>query len=140
LPLPTGGGGVQKGRTIMPQDPSTALVRILYVEDDNLVREITCDLLSRESREVVAVATGEEALSVFQESRFDILVTDVSLPAMSGTELVRRVKQIAPEVPVILASGYRFEVDQLRLGPNVQTIVKPFDAPQIDALISDLCI
>jgi two-component system, cell cycle response regulator CpdR len=124
----------------MSQEQSTAPLRILYVEDDNLVREITCDLLSSESREVVAVATGEEALSMFQESRFDILVTDVSLPAMSGTELVRRVKGIAPEVPVILASGYRLELDALRLGPKVRTIVKPFDAPQIDALIEKLCV
>ena len=124
----------------MSQEQSTAPLRILYVEDDDLVREITCDLLSCELREVVAVATGEEALSTFQESRFDILVTDVSLPAMSGTELVRRVKGIAPEVPVILASGYRLELDDLRLGPNVRTIVNPFDAPQIDALIRTLCV
>ena len=124
----------------MSQEQSTAPLRILYVEDDDLVREITCDLLSCESREVVAVATGEEALSMFQASRFDVLVTDVSLPAMSGTELVRRVKGISPEVPVILASGYRLESGDLRLGPNVRTIVKPFDAPQIDALIRALCV
>jgi CheY-like chemotaxis protein len=114
-------------------------LRVLYIEDNALVREITCDLLADETREIVAVATGEEALTVFEESRFDIVVTDVSLPAMSGFELVRRVKQLAPGTPVILASGYPLDIEECRLGEQVRSITKPFDAPELEALIEDLC-
>ncbi len=121
---------------MMRQSPP---LRVLYIEDNALVREITCDLLADETREIVAVATGEEALTVFEESRFDIVVTDVSLPAMSGFELVRRVKQLAPGTPVILASGYPLDIEECRLGEQVRSITKPFDAPELEALIEDLC-
>jgi len=114
-------------------------LRVLYIEDNELVREITCDLLADDAREIVAVATGEEALCAFEASPFDIVVTDVSLPAMSGFELVRRVKQLAPSTPVILASGYPLNIDECRLGTQVRSITKPFEAPELQALIEDLC-
>jgi CheY-like chemotaxis protein len=113
--------------------------RVLYVEDNDLVREITCELLAADSREVVAVATGEEALDVFQASRFDIVVTDVSLPAMSGMDLVRELRKLAPSVPIILASGYPLDLEDMRLGLQIRAITKPFESPQLEALIQDLC-
>ena len=114
-------------------------LRVLYIEDDELVREITCELLADASLEVTAVATGEEALSEFRARRFDIMVTDVSLPAMSGLELVRQVKSIDPSMPVILASGYPLDPDDCRLGPRVKAITKPFNRPELDVLIQELC-
>lgn len=123
----------------MSHQQSKLPLRVLYIEDNELVREITCDLLAHDTREIVAVATGEEALSAFQESRFDIVVTDLSLPAMSGVDLVRHIKKIAPAVPVILASGYPLNLDDYRLGSTVRAITKPFDTLQLDALIQDLC-
>jgi CheY-like chemotaxis protein len=114
-------------------------VRVLYVEDNALVREITCELLAAENREVTAVATGEEALKAFQESRFDIVVTDISLPAMSGMDLVRHLKKLVPSVPIIVASGYPISSEDARLGSNIRAITKPFEAPQLEALIQDLC-
>jgi two-component system, cell cycle response regulator CpdR len=123
----------------MAQQESMSLLRVLYIEDNALVRELTCELLAHDAREIVAVATGEEALSAFKESRFDIVVTDISLPAMSGIDLVRHVKRLAPSVPVIVATGYPLDLDVCRLGPNIRAIEKPFGAPQMDALIQDLC-
>ena len=123
----------------MSQAPAKSPLRVLYIEDNALVREITCELLAMDDRDVVAVATGEEALSVFQKSRFDIVVTDVSLPAMSGFDLVRHVKKLSPSVPIILASGYPLNLDDAQLGANIRAITKPFDSPQLEALIEDLC-
>jgi two-component system, cell cycle response regulator CpdR len=118
---------------------NSSRLRVLYIEDNALVREITCDLLADEAREIVAVSTGEEGLCAFEESPFDIVVTDVSLPAMSGFELVRRVKQLAPSTPVILASGYPLDIEEFSLGSKVRTLTKPFDGPELEALIADLC-
>jgi two-component system cell cycle response regulator CpdR len=114
-------------------------VRVLYIEDNELVREITCDLLAGDLQEIVAVATAEEALSAFKASRFDIVVTDVSLPAMSGLDLVRHLKEITPSVPIILASGYHLDPNFFSLGPNIRAITKPFGAPELQALIQELC-
>ena len=112
---------------------------MLYIEDNALVREITCDLMAGDVREIVAVATGEEAISIFKTSRFDVVVTDVSLPAMSGLELMRHIKQAAPAMPIILASGYPLDPADYHLGPSIRAITKPFSPQDLRALIEELC-
>ncbi len=114
-------------------------LRILYVEDNPLVREVTSELLAQDEREVVARATAEEALDAFRERAFDVVITDVSLPVMSGLDLARNLLALRPNVPIILASGYALNSVVQHLGPNVRTIVKPFEARDIDSLITDLC-
>jgi two-component system cell cycle response regulator CpdR len=124
----------------MALERSRSPLRVLYIEDNALVRELTCELLADGSREVVAVATGEEALSAFNAKRFDLVLTDVSLPAMSGLELARRVKRIDPAVPIILATGYPLDPNDCQLGPQVKAITKPIHASDLDALIQQLCV
>jgi CheY-like chemotaxis protein len=121
-----------------PRTPQTPL-RILYVEDNPLVREVTCELLSQPTREVIATASAEEALGLFKPEDFDVVVTDVSLPVMSGLEMTRRILQAVPAMAVIIATGYRLQVDPRGLGPHVRVIEKPFDAPAIDGLLDELC-
>lgn len=118
---------------------STASKRVLYVEDNDLIREITCDLLADYALEVVPVASGEAGLEAFQSGDFDIVVTDVSLPAMSGVDFVREIKKLSPSVPVILASGYPLVLQEGQLGSDVRSITKPFEPVQLDALIQELC-
>ena len=112
---------------------------MLYVEDNALVREITCELLADDSREVTAVSSAEEALVALKENPFDIVVTDVSLPVMSGIDLAKQIQRLAPSMPVILASGYPLDTANLRLGAKIRAICKPFDTQQLDALIQELC-
>ena len=114
-------------------------LRILYVEDNDLVRAITHELLAQPSRTVVAVASAEEALKVFEAEVFDVVVTDVSLPAMSGLELARRLLQRAPAVPVIIATGYGLTSESTALGERIRIITKPFEQEQIDQLLEELC-
>jgi two-component system, cell cycle response regulator CpdR len=113
--------------------------RILYVEDNALVREVTAELLAQDQRHVIALGTAEEALHEFKEGSFDVVITDISLPEMSGLDLARSIHSIEPAVPIIIASGYAVTCEVSDLGPNVRTIVKPFEREQIDSLITDLC-
>jgi two-component system cell cycle response regulator CpdR len=113
-------------------------LRILYVEDNPLVREVTSELLLQDDRRIVASSTAEEALREFQEQTFDIVITDVSLPAMSGLDLARKILDITPGTAIIVASGYFLDLNVLKLGPTVRAIVKPFEAAEIDALIEEL--
>jgi two-component system, cell cycle sensor histidine kinase and response regulator CckA len=96
--------------------------RVLYVEDNHLVREITRELLAESGREIVAVSSAEDALRAFQNYPFDVLVTDLSLPAMSGVELIQSVQRIRPDIPVILASGYQLAIDEFHLGEHVRAL------------------
>jgi two-component system, cell cycle response regulator CpdR len=118
---------------------SATPLRILYVEDNPLVREVTFELLAQDQRRVVALATAEEALDEFRKNSFDVVITDVSLPVMSGLGLARNILTMKPETPIIIASGYASMSALENLGPNVRTIVKPFEAREIDSLIMDLC-
>jgi CheY-like chemotaxis protein len=118
--------------------PGTTL-RILYVEDNSIVREVTSELLAQDHRHIVALATAEEALHEFNEHPFDVVITDVSLPVMSGLDLARNILTLKPQAPIIIASGYPLTTVLHKMGPNVRTIVKPFDASEIDSLIMDLC-
>ena len=114
-------------------------LRILYVEDNELVREVTSELLAQDQRQIVSLATAEEALDEFKVKHFDVVITDISLPVMSGLDLARNILLLKPTVPIIIASGYALSSVVPDLGPNVRTIVKPFEADQIDSLITDLC-
>ncbi|MFT3800787.1 MAG: response regulator [Burkholderiaceae bacterium] len=113
-------------------------MRILYVEDQDYLRETIGLLLEEPDREIVSVDSAESALLALQasrENRFDLLITDVSLPGVSGIELARRARQQLPRLWVVLMSGYTF-ADQLgEFGERCAALSKPFDAEQLDALI-----
>jgi two-component system, cell cycle response regulator CpdR len=113
-------------------------LQILYVEDNPVVREITYELLWAEQRQIVALGSAEEALTIFRTQPFDVLITDVSLPEMSGLDLVRNVLGLNPRLPVIIASGYSLDFGVENWGPNVRSIVKPFESAEIEALIAQL--
>jgi len=116
----------------------SAPLRILYVEDNAIVREITSELLAQDERRIVSCATAEEALQAFAADSFDLVITDVSLPAMSGIELARSILALKPRVPIIIASGYDLDFAVEKWAANVRSIIKPFEAAEIEALMSEL--
>jgi two-component system cell cycle response regulator CpdR len=113
-------------------------VRILYIEDNPLVREVTAELLAEEGRKIVALSSAEEALEAFRSSRYDLVITDVSLPVMSGMDLTRTLLRDNPGLPIIIASGYSLDFGMENWGQNVRTIIKPFDGDEINGLIAEL--
>jgi two-component system cell cycle response regulator CpdR len=116
----------------------SAPLRILYVEDNAIVREVTSELLAQDQRQIVACATAEEALTEFAAGPFDLVITDVSLPVMSGIELARSILKLKPHVPIILASGYDLDFGVENWAANVRSIIKPFETAEIEALMSKL--
>jgi two-component system, cell cycle response regulator CpdR len=113
-------------------------LRMLYVEDNAELREIFQEMLEGDQREVVACGTAEEALALWSASYFDVLVSDISLPGMSGTDLARRVMATHPDCWVVLCSGYQYG-DALRtLGPRVRALAKPFELEDLDRLMNEI--
>ena len=77
---------------------------ILVVDDDDVIRETLFELLSTEYS-CQTVDTAEEALTKLQTQRFDVVLTDISMPGLSGMELLTRVVELYPGTPVIIISG-----------------------------------
>ncbi len=113
-------------------------LRILYVEDNEIVREVTSELLANDQRQIVACATAAQAMQEFAGDPFDVVIADVGLPDMSGVELARSILELRPNLPIILASGYDLQFGIGNWGTNVRSIIKPFDAPQIEALMGEM--
>lgn len=109
-------------------------MRILFVEDNDFVREQTVELLAAEGREIVACATAEQALAEFERNPFDILFTDISLPAMSGIDLAKRILKQRPHTHIVIASGYALPEPE-KLGPYVRALPKPVEVDQIESIL-----
>lgn len=111
---------------------------ILYVEDNPELREILGEMLQGIENEVVSFADAESALAAWHERPFDVVVTDISLPGISGTELARRILTSKPQQWVILCSGYQYDEEFAKLGPNVRSLPKAFDFDEMDALMNEI--
>ena len=77
---------------------------ILVVDDDDVIRETLCELLSQDYSCQTA-DTAEQALAKLAAQPFDVVLTDISMPGLSGMELLRRVLEAYPGTPVIMISG-----------------------------------
>ncbi|GAA4028404.1 hypothetical protein GCM10022281_04080 [Sphingomonas rosea] len=80
--------------------------RILLCEDDPRVRSATVEALQDLDFEPVACANAEEALSAFEAQAFDLVISDVIMPGMTGPELIRVLKRRHPELAVLFVTGY----------------------------------
>lgn len=82
--------------------------RILFVDDEQSLAMLGADILEEFGYQVVCAFNGEEALQLYEQDNegFDLVVTDESMPRLSGIELAQKIYQISPETPVILCSGH----------------------------------
>jgi CheY-like chemotaxis protein len=84
-------------------------VNILVVDDEQLVRDSIKMLLKHAGHEVTVVESGEAALEQLAEKKFDIVITDFSMPAMPGDLLVTRIRQMLPLQRIIMATAFAEE-------------------------------
>jgi PAS domain S-box-containing protein len=109
---------------------------VLLVDDEELVRMSTADMLSDLGYSVVEAASGEEAARlVSRGTHFDVLVTDHLMPGMTGTDLADTVRAAKPGVPVLLVSGY---AEHEGIEPAIPRLTKPFRADELAARLSEL--
>ena len=112
---------------------------VLLVEDNVEVSLITVEYLTELGHQATAVEAAEPALARLAERRFDAVMTDVSLPGMSGIDLTKELMKQYPGLPVVIASGYgTLDVQQI-LGqqqPSVFVLPKPYDMPTLERTLS----
>ncbi|MBU4335111.1 MAG: response regulator transcription factor [Actinobacteria bacterium] len=112
------------------------MTRVLLVEDEESYRDPLSYLLNREGFEVVEAATGPEALDQFAAGGADIVLLDLMLPGLSGTEVCRRLRAVS-DVPVIMLTAKDTEIDKvvgLELGAD-DYVTKPYSSRELLARI-----
>lgn len=109
----------------MPDTPP-----LLVVEDDDIVRMLMVDVLQELGYAVHEARDGEEALQLLgdPQQRFALMLTDVGLPGIDGTELARQARELRPLLPILFASGYGQSLD---VPEGMHLIGKPFSIDQL---------
>lgn len=114
--------------------------RVLAIDDQRYFRELIEEMLVEEGYEAQSISSGEGALRLLQETSFDVILTDLVMPAMDGSELVRRIKQEDPEQAVIVVTGVvdvKTAVEAMKLGAD-DYLIKPFDGATLKASLEGI--
>ena len=106
---------------------------ILIVENEEDIRCLLTDILASEGYKVQSASNGTDALELFNQKQFDLVLTDLGMPVMSGWEVANAIKKRAPEVIIAVITGWGTQLDQSELDKNGIDIVvnKPFRVQQI---------
>lgn len=111
--------------------------KILIVDDEALMRRFLAETLERNNYEVETASSGKEALACLKKKNYDLLITDMKMPDLSGIELLRRTKESAPQTLVIIMTAYgtiETAVEAMRLGA-FNYLLKPFTPDAIETLV-----
>lgn len=111
--------------------------RILVAEDNKVIQDLVSRFLKQVGFVVVTAENGIEALAVFEESYFDLVLTDYKMPIMDGFCLAGHVKERSPRTPVILLTGSdKVNVLQkMKTGPVDSVVFKPFKLEDLQRTI-----
>ncbi len=112
-------------------------LRILVVEDNLNLKDMLCDMLELLGQAPQGAGDAEQALVLAEQQTFDVLLTDVSLPGMSGIELAKQLLVKQPDIQVVFASGYGAQMVQ-HLKFKSRVLPKPYDVVQIQQLLAGL--
>ncbi len=114
--------------------------KILIVDDELIMRESLAGWLERDGHDIVTAASGEEALDILKEARFDILLVDIKMEEISGLEVLKHVKDSDPEVAVVMITAYgsiSTAIDAMKNGAY-DYLLKPFDPNELGVLIEKI--
>jgi excisionase family DNA binding protein len=107
--------------------------RILVVDDEQAVRDLLTKTLTMAEYDVETAADGPTALQRLHGREYDLLITDLKMPGMDGLSVIREARRQAPELPVIIITGYSTEasaIEAINLGVTGY-LTKPFRLPRI---------
>ncbi len=109
--------------------------RILLVDDERSIRESLRELLRLDDHTVIEANNGAEALGLFAQDQFDVVVTDCVMPFVDGAELAARIKLLTPGQPILMITGY-----DLKAGRHIPVHVilrKPFNLDQLRTALAE---
>ncbi len=113
--------------------------RALVIDDDINILEVIGDILKFMGHDVSLAVTGEEGVEQFKKGDFNIVITDLGMPGISGWEVARICKSLRPDVPVVMISGWGNQIDDEMVRQSMLDgiLAKPFEMNKIKALVQN---
>ncbi len=114
-------------------------VSILLIDDEPMVRDIIQKFLTFRGHRVAVADTGSEGIAAFKKEGFDLVITDLGMPGMSGWDAAREIKRLNSKVLVVLMTGWSADLDPQKVKESgVDRVVqKPFDVDDVLALVGE---
>ena len=114
-------------------------LNILVVDDELALRQITADTIARHGHTVETAGGGNEALEKLKVGEFDICLSDIRMPDLSGLELIERAKALKIETSFLMMTAYASvttAIEAMKLGAY-DYLVKPFDVPKLKEIVAN---
>ena len=119
----------------------TKTLKVLYVEDNKEARDALKNLLGNFFNDITIGIDGEDGLEKFKNSTFDLIITDIRMPKMNGIEMIKRVRDIDDEIPIIVSTAHTdqdFLMSCIELGINWY-LLKPINHKQLIRAVKCVC-
>jgi DNA-binding NtrC family response regulator len=112
--------------------------QILIVDDNPNMSSLLAEMLEIFEFESKRAGNGQEALAILGNEKFSLVITDLRMPEMSGSELLKNIKKSHPDLPVVVISGYNLAEEEDTLMANMADgfINKPFKMIDIENLLN----
>lgn len=116
-------------------------LRILVVEDEEMIRRYLAVGLKGMGHETRLTANGEDGLAAFAQDPFDVVLTDLGLPGISGVDVARNIAQKSPGTPVVLLTGWaeQFQAESGSMEGVVRVLSKPITLDVLASTLAEVC-
>jgi DNA-binding response OmpR family regulator len=103
--------------------------RVLVIDDEPEIAELLQDILTSEGHTVKTAMNGSDGVKLAALSEYDMVITDLGMPDLSGWEVARRIREAVPTLPVVLVTGWAASIDddEVRRAGIAEVVQKPFD-------------
>jgi CheY-like chemotaxis protein len=127
----------QKKNSAIPAPAGDTIVEILAVDDQPVILELISAMCQTLGFKVTTALSGAEALALAKRNNYDVILTDLAMPGMSGLELSRLLRKEHPDTPIILITGWEATIDRDELNESGITdiLYKPFRIEQLTNLV-----
>ena len=105
-------------------------LKVLYVEDEIVLRDTTCSSLNSILKEVVVADNGQDGLEKFKTDNFDLIITDLSMPVMTGTEMIMEIRKENKDIPIVVTTAYGSQNEDIIKLKDIgmdEYVMKPVD-------------
>jgi DNA-binding NtrC family response regulator len=132
----------KKGRLLEQQGRKGGPVRILVIDDEEMIRSLAQRILIRAGFDVFTAESGQSGLKLFSENfhQIDLVLLDLTMDGIPGVETLKRIREISPNLPCIISSGQEPGPNELpyELNQNACFLQKPYRTKQLLEMVSPL--